>query len=103
MIGRLPLTAAVGERVRKMLVVALIGGLLLVGLALACGAVECRCQGDAWTRIAQQRRELAAWSDDLCSREADLALATRQMGSRLEREADPRAEGRCPNCRSRLP
>ena len=65
-----------------MLIVIVIGGVILVVIAVAVGRVEGMSQRDAWSKIAAERRELGRLrraldepADELWAWESELAAA----------------------------
>lgn len=53
--------------------VAVIGIIVLIGLAAVVGRLEGRANRDAWVVIAEKRRELAAWERTLTAHRNELS------------------------------
>ncbi|GAA3042921.1 hypothetical protein GCM10010464_03650 [Pseudonocardia yunnanensis] len=74
-----------------MLVVVVVGGLIMVGLAIVLGILESRTLQAAWGRVAVVRREVEDRARELDQRELAIEMREEQL-DRRERRLDYREE-----------
>ncbi|WP_433287646.1 hypothetical protein ACQPZQ_33855 [Pseudonocardia sp. CA-142604] len=74
-----------------LVMVAVVGGLILVGLAIVIGVLESRTLQAAWGRVAVVRREVEDRARELDQRELAMEMREEQL-DRRERRLDYREE-----------
>ena len=85
-----------------MLATAVVGLMVIVGLAVCVGVLEERWQRIGWTRIAARRRELSDLTRELAEREEQLSEYERDLQERELLLAHRVELGSCTACGSAL-